>query len=105
MNYNLIVVAKAAAQPEKVEEHLKAILEKEGFIISDFLAWGKKQLAYKIKQSTEGLYYSMVIASPTAKPQQVYTRFKLEEDILRSLVTKKVEIKHKAKKEAPKGDK
>lgn len=97
MNYDLVVIVRSGEDQEKAKQKISTLLEKEGFHISEFETWGKKTLAYPIKKEKEGVYYSMIISADNAKPQQIYSRFRMEEAILRSLVLKKEEIRQRLK--------
>lgn len=88
MNYDLVVVLKADEELKKAEDRLKAMIEKEGFTVRDLSVWGKKTLAYPIKKQDQGIYISMTVTSTSAKPAQIYTRFRLEDTVLRSLILK-----------------
>lgn len=88
MNYNLVIIVKPSEDPGKIEAKFNAILEKEGFQVQKFELWGKQQLTYPIQKFSEGIYFSMIIHSDSAKPQVINTRFKLDDTILRSLILK-----------------
>ena len=89
MTYDLVIVVKPSEDVAKVEEKFRGMVEKEGFSIKDAEVWGKKTLKYPVQKFSEGIYLSMTIASDTAKTNALYTRFKLDDTILRSLILKK----------------
>lgn len=104
MKYDIVVILNSKEEPKHAEDRVKTLLDKEGFQIAEFTAWGKKPLAYPIKKQTDGLYFAMVASSATAGPKQLLARIKLEEAILRALILKKktsskVTVKNKQLKE------
>ncbi|RJR14969.1 30S ribosomal protein S6 [Candidatus Microgenomates bacterium] len=93
MQYDVVIVAKPSEDPEKMGKKYAELLEKSGFSVTNSEVWGKKALAYPIEKFTEGVYVSMVVQADTAKPKDLYNRFKLDESIIRTLILKKEEKK------------
>ena len=98
MKYDLVVVVDGSLDSKQTQDKFATLLEKEGFTVLENNLWGKKILAYPMKKKNEGLYLHYVIASDTAIPKALYTRFKLDDTILRSLVLKKEEKRVKGEK-------
>ena len=91
-NYEGLFIIK----PETKEEDLKVILKtiadnvtKSGGSIKKEENWGKKQLAYPVKKATEGYYYKLDFSSPTNVIAKLEEMFKLNADILRTMITRR----------------
>lgn len=93
MKYDLVMVMDPVQEAKITLEKMAALIEKEGFSILESSSWGKKILAYPLKKRSEGVYLQFTIASDTAKPKSLYTKFRLENTVLRSLVLKKEDDK------------
>lgn len=53
--------------------------------------WGKRRLAYAIDYKTEGFYVLMTINAAPEFPTELERNFKIDENILRYMVTRKEE--------------
>lgn len=98
MQYDLVVVVDPKTEEKEAQQKITALLEKEGFLVSDVASWGKKKLAYPLHKQTEGIYLSYVLGGNDKNPSNLYAKFKLEEYVMRALVLKKVEKKKKGEK-------
>jgi len=53
--------------------------------------WGKRQLAYEIKDNTEGVYTLYCVKLPPEGPGKLKEQLKIDERILRYMLTVKIE--------------
>lgn len=51
-------------------------------------SWGKRRLAYAINYETEGYYVLMTFEGDSKLPKELERNFKIDENILRFIVTK-----------------
>ena len=92
-NYELMIVLApdlkeeqlSAAKTQLSEEltALGATIEKEDF-------WGKRDLAFEIKNFHSGFYHLIKFKSPTNVPNKLKAALKVNEKIIRYLITKRV---------------
>jgi len=82
--------------PEIDEEATKATIEKfKGIVeanageVVSVDEWGKRRLAYPIDYKTEGYYVLMSFNSAPEFPAELERNFKIDERILRYMVTRK----------------
>lgn len=67
-------------------EKFKAMVEAEGTLTS-IEEWGKRRLAYPIEDLTEGYYVLMTCECKPEFPAELDRVFKINENIMRSLIT------------------
>lgn len=70
-------------------EKFKGIVENNGGEVTAIDGWGKKKLAYEIDYKTEGYYVLMSFSGSPELPKELERNFKIDEAILRYLVTRK----------------
>jgi len=97
MKYDVVVVVDPSLEAQATQDRFTTLLEKEGFTVSEVVNLGKKRLAYPIKKKTEGLYFHFSLVGAGAAPKSIYTKFRLDDSILRTLILKKEEGKKKSK--------
>jgi small subunit ribosomal protein S6 len=61
---------------------LDGVIEKED-------PWGKRQLAYEVKDMTEGIYTLVTMQLPSEGPVKLRDQLKIDERIIRYLITTK----------------
>ena len=61
---------------------LDGVVEKED-------PWGKRQLAYEVKDMTEGIYTLVTMQLPSEGPVKLREQLKIDERIIRYLITTK----------------
>ncbi len=91
-NYEVMTLVKGSLGDQKAKDLSKKI---GGFIDSlggkiektDF--WGKRKLAYKIKQETEGFYEVLNISLPSERLDSLIKKLNLENGLVRYLITAK----------------
>ncbi len=87
--------------PELSEEATKAVIEKftgviaEAGSVTEVKEWGKRRLAYPINDVNEGYYVLVDFEAEAALPAELERRFRIDENILRSIV-----VRHTEKKDA-----
>lgn len=87
-------------QPELNDEDRTALLERfQGWLVPDGVEipeptikhWGKRQLAYPIKDYTEGYYVYYELMLDPASIAEINRNVKFNDDILRHLIVRKDE--------------
>ena len=85
--------------PELTEEATKAVIEKftaiiaEAGTVTEVKEWGKRRLAYPINDMNEGYYVYVDFEADSALPTELERRFRIDEQILRSIVIRQPEKK------------
>lgn len=89
--------------PQLSEEDTKKVIDKfTGLIgeegsVTEVAEWGKRRLAYPINDLTEGYYVLVNFEASATLPAELERRFRIDENILRSIV-----IRHEEEKAAEK---
>lgn len=97
MNYELLYIIHSDLEStlEKVTSKIKnLIISFEGKIDKEEI-WGKKKLAYTIKRSDFGIYVLLNFSLAPEKLGKILKEMRLQEEIIRFMITKKLEIKVK----------
>ncbi len=87
--------------PQLSEEETKKVIDKftsliaEAGSVAEVNEWGKRRLAYPINDLNEGYYVLVNFEAKADLPAELERRFRIDENILRSIV-----IRHEDKKEA-----
>jgi len=90
--YEVLYIIDATQDEESIKasvEKFKGIVESNGGEVTAIDEWGKKRLAYAINYKTEGYYVLMSISCTPEFPTELERNFKIDEAILRYLVTRK----------------
>ena len=74
---------------EKTVESIGGTIEKNGGKVSTTQKWASRQLAYSIKKYREGEYYLFEFEAEPKKITAMESVYRLNENILRSLITVK----------------
>jgi len=91
-DYEAIFVIKPNLKEEEVKNTVKAISEaitKNSGAVKKEEAWGKKPLTFSIKKFKEAYYYRVDFSAPPAAISKLDTAYKLNADILRTMITKR----------------
>lgn len=91
-NYEGIFMIKPDLKEEDVKNVFKAIgdsVTKNGGSIKKEESWGKKQLSYPVKKCKEAYYYRLDFDAEAAAIAKLETVYKLNQDILRTMITKR----------------
>ncbi len=91
--YEIMVVLHPDIAGELVEErmaHLRGALTEYGNDVADVIDWGRRRLAYPIKQSFEGHYLiAHYESSPNARPDELEQSLLIDEQVLRHLIVRR----------------
>lgn len=89
-NYEIMYILRAdleeAVRDEQMAE-LQKILEKEGATVTSTKIWGTRDFAYPIKEQTKGTYVILKVTCEPAALKEFDRLTKIENKVLRSLVT------------------
>jgi len=92
--YELVFIV----QPGAEEEPQKALVERLTKTISDLKgqvtqvdAWGRRRLAYSIRNQREGFYYLVQMEMPASAVRALVKSVKLIEDVMRYLIVRQDE--------------
>ena len=89
--YEVMYVIDTALEDQSrsdVIARFNAIVENNGGKVERVDEWGKRRLAYSINYKTEGYYVLMYMSAPGDLPRELERNFKINESILRYLVTR-----------------
>lgn len=89
---------------ELSEKYQELIKNKEGEIVNTE-AWGKLRLAYEVENHKEGLYFLIQFNSETSVLDELQTRFKYDDNVLRHSLVKIDGKKFKLRKKSDEKDK
>lgn len=74
------------AQQKKFTDKLEKLVGSLGGNVEKTDFWGKKTLAYSIKKSTSGVYYSLSVNLPEDQASVLNREVELDEEVLRHLL-------------------
>ena len=72
----------------KALEKVKAAVEKAGGSVENLASWGKKKLAYEIKQEKKGVYVQLNFRGSGTVVSEVERLFRLDEATLKFMTVK-----------------
>ena len=75
---------------KELVEKFKALMESNGTLES-VDEWGKRRLAYEIKDRTEGFYVLVDFKADADFPKELDRQYKITEGILRTIIIRKDE--------------
>ena len=90
-NYEIVFVHRADLDEEKsaaLIEKFKNLIENHGGEVLKIDKWGKRRLAYEVKDMKEGVY---IIVHINAKPEvatELDRVFKITDDVLRHIIVR-----------------
>ena len=100
-DYDLLFITKPeleeTAQKDIIEK-TKTLIESNGGKIDAVDIWGKRELATMIEKNTQGYYVLIKYSGPGAVNKEIESRFKINESILRHMITLAVPKTTAAKK-------
>ena len=73
-------------------EALAAVVSGNGGQITHTRAWGLRKLAYPIRKKRTGAYYTLRLAMPRTRVQEVERWLRLNENVLRFLIVRAEEV-------------
>ena len=89
--YESIFILRSSLADEeipKILEKVKATAEKAGGVVEHLASWGKKKLAYEIKQEKKGVYVQFNYRGNGAVVSEVERLFRLDAAILKFMTVK-----------------
>lgn len=89
--YELAVVIKPSLDEEALKaefESIKELIERFGGTIEKVDDWGKRKLAYEIQKVNEGFYSFITFDSESDTPNEIESRMRIKENVLRYLVVR-----------------
>ncbi|MDD5422542.1 MAG: 30S ribosomal protein S6 [Candidatus Omnitrophota bacterium] len=91
-NYEGLFIIKPELKEEDVKNVFKAIgdaVVKNGGNVKKEESWGKRQLVYPVKKLKEGYYYKLDFEAPASAVSKLEGVCKLNDDILRTMITRR----------------
>ncbi len=88
--YETIFILNPALDEEKtneIVEKFKSLISKHGEV-SNIDIWGKRRLAYEIKDCTEGFYVLVEFTSKPDFPEELDRVFRITDGVLRSIIVR-----------------
>ena len=88
--YELMTLTKGSIGESKAKEVSKKVSELVGDLggkIESNDVWGKRKLAYEIRQETDGFYEVINFELPEDKLNSLKTKLNLESNLVRYLIT------------------
>ena len=89
--YELTAVISAKVEDDvrtAAIEKIKAYIERFGGTVVNVDEWGKRRLAYEIQKMKEGFYYFITFESDTTCPNELESRVRIMENVIRYLIVK-----------------
>jgi small subunit ribosomal protein S6 len=90
-NYELVLIVSPEVTDEEMPDFitkLGELINKVGGSVDEVNQWGKRQLAYPIKRSTEGNYVLSKLKLKPTVTKDLEANFRLSSKILRHLLIK-----------------
>jgi small subunit ribosomal protein S6 len=90
-NYELVIVVRPEADEENLTTTVEGIgqfITGKGGVVSEVERWGKRRLAYPIKQYGEGHYVLTRFQMTPEHNKELETSLKISEDVIRHLLIK-----------------
>ncbi|HEY33181.1 MAG TPA: 30S ribosomal protein S6 [Dehalococcoidia bacterium] len=90
-NYELTIVVRPEADEENLETTVESVgryITEKGGVVSEVERWGKRRLAYPIKQYREGHYVLTRFQMKPEYNEELETNLKISEDVIRHLLIK-----------------
>ena len=90
-NYETVMVVtlkKGEEAIQSVVERFKTLIEQNA-TLKNVDEWGKRKLAYLINKESEGYYVLFEFESEAAFPAELDRKFRINEDVMRSIIIKK----------------
>jgi small subunit ribosomal protein S6 len=91
-NYEGLFIVRPDLNEEGAKQTFKAITDsiaKQSGSVKKDESWGKRQLTFSIRKFRDGYYYKVDFEAPPAAIAKLREAYKLNMDILRSMITKR----------------
>ncbi len=92
--YELAVAVSAKLEDDDrtaVVEKIKDMITRHGGAITNVDEWGKRRLAYEVNKMKEAFYYFIHFDGGSSVPNEVESRMRLNENVVRYLCVKQDE--------------
>lgn len=89
--YESIFILRSSLADEdipKMLDKVKAVAEKAGGMVEHLASWGKKKLAYEVKQEKKGVYVQMNYRGNGAVVSEVERLFRLDAAVLKFMTVR-----------------
>lgn len=89
--YELALVVSAKIEDDEraaVVDKAKALIERFGGTEINVDDWGKKKLAYEVQKMGEAFYYFIKFDADTTAPEQIESRVRIMDNVVRYLIVK-----------------
>jgi len=90
-DYETLYIINPTLEEDKIKnvvEKFKTLIQKNGGEVTDINEWGKRRLAYTVKNMNEGYYVLMQFKAEPAVVQDLERVFKITDEVIRYLITK-----------------
>jgi len=102
--YESVFILRSSLADEdipKMLDKVKAVAEKAGGVVEHLASWGKKKLAYEVKQEKKGVYVQMNYRGNGAVVSEVERLFRLDAAVLKFMTVRVDERAARAAGAAP----
>ncbi|MCL2337163.1 MAG: 30S ribosomal protein S6 [Firmicutes bacterium] len=92
--YELVLIIKPDLDDEALEaviEKVRSMIENDGGTIAKIDKWGKRRLAYEIKDLREGIYYIINFKGEAAVSAELDRVLKITDSVLRHMIVREEE--------------
>ena len=92
-NYECVMIVSMKKGEEAIQsvvERFKTLIEQNA-TLKNVDEWGKRKLAYLINKESEGYYVLFDFESTAEFPAELDRKFRINEDVMRSMIIKKVD--------------
>jgi small subunit ribosomal protein S6 len=89
--YDITIILRPDLKEDGKEESVKKyekLVKALGGVPGKIVEMGKKQLAYKIKSKSEGVYFSLEVEMPASGVVELEKKLAVDNDILRHLLVR-----------------
>lgn len=77
---------------QKIADHFKEVVEKNGGTVSEAGKWRRRKLAYEVKGHREGNYILMNFDGPSAIPAELNRLMNISDDVIRHRIFTREDI-------------
>ncbi|MDV2989376.1 MAG: 30S ribosomal protein S6 [Dehalogenimonas sp.] len=90
-SYELVVIYRQELPQEKIDvavEHISNMITANGGVVDAVDRWGKRRLAYPIKQQLEGVYVLFKFTAGSSVVRKLTDDLRISESVLRHMAIK-----------------